>query len=76
VTGVQTCALPISVYGKLAEVLYRRSEEPGFDKQALKLHRFHCPMAFGGKGGYWFQDSAELENPYFGAAMLQCGEEK
>lgn len=65
-----------TVYGKLAEVLYRRSEEPGFDKQALKLHRFHCPMAFGGKGGYWFQDSAELENPYFGAAMLQCGEEK
>ncbi|MDD4817982.1 MAG: efflux RND transporter periplasmic adaptor subunit [Victivallaceae bacterium] len=65
-----------AVYGKLAEVLYRRSEEPGFDKQALKLHRFHCPMALGGKGGYWFQDSAKLENPYFGAAMLQCGEEK
>jgi len=65
-----------TVYGKLAEALYRRSEEPGFDKQALKLHRFHCPMALGGKGGYWFQDSAELENPYFGAAMLQCGEEK
>lgn len=65
-----------AVYGRLAELLLRRSEEPGFDKQALKLHRFHCPMALGGKGGYWFQDSAALENPYFGAAMLKCGEEK
>ncbi len=65
-----------SVYGKLADLLYRRSEEPGFDRQKLKLHRFHCPMAFGGKGGYWFQDNAELENPYYGAAMLKCGEEK
>ena len=65
-----------SVYGKLAALLYRRSEEPGFDRQKLKLHRFHCPMALGGKGGYWFQDNAELENPYFGAAMLKCGEEK
>jgi Cu(I)/Ag(I) efflux system membrane fusion protein len=33
----------------------------------------HCPMAFDNKGAYWLQDSQDLRNPYFGAAMLKCG---
>jgi Cu(I)/Ag(I) efflux system membrane fusion protein len=31
-------------------------------------------MAFDNKGAYWLQDSEEIANPYFGAAMLRCGE--
>lgn len=33
-----------------------------------------CPMAFDDKGALWLQRSAEINNPYFGASMLRCGE--
>jgi Cu(I)/Ag(I) efflux system membrane fusion protein len=35
--------------------------------------RFHCPMAFGGRGADWLQNKEGTENPYFGAAMFKCG---
>lgn len=36
----------------------------------------HCPMARDDRGGDWIQYAgSELLNPYFGAAMLYCGEE-
>lgn len=33
-----------------------------------------CPMADDGKGAQWLQRRGDLANPYFGAAMLSCGE--
>ena len=36
--------------------------------------RFHCPMAFNNRGGYWLQNRESTENPYFGSAMFKCGE--
>jgi Cu(I)/Ag(I) efflux system membrane fusion protein len=39
------------------------------------LHIFQCPMAPGIGTGRWLQRTAELRNPYYGAAMLECGEE-
>lgn len=44
-----------------------------FPRHAVR--KFFCPMAFDNKGAAWLQDSEELLNPYFGAAMLTCGEE-
>ncbi|MEW6358125.1 MAG: efflux RND transporter periplasmic adaptor subunit [Planctomycetota bacterium] len=38
------------------------------------LIRFKCPMAFNGRGAWWLQVAPELRNPYFGGAMLLCGE--
>ena len=37
--------------------------------------RFHCPMAFNGRGADWLQNKPETENPYFGAAMFKCGQQ-
>ena len=37
------------------------------------LYKFHCPMAFNNKGADWIQGDDDLNNPYFGAAMLKCG---
>jgi Cu(I)/Ag(I) efflux system membrane fusion protein len=37
------------------------------------LH-YHCPMVPGG-GGDWLQAEAPLANPYWGAAMLRCGDQ-
>lgn len=38
------------------------------------LHVAFCPMAANNKGAEWVQTSTEVRNPYFGAAMLACGE--
>ncbi len=38
------------------------------------LHQFHCPMAMNNQGGQWLQRTPSTLNPYFGAAMLECGE--
>jgi len=34
----------------------------------------HCPMAFSNRGAEWIQRGEEIRNPYFGAAMLGCGD--
>lgn len=35
-----------------------------------------CPMADNSKGGFWLSNKEEIKNPYFGEAMLECGEVK
>lgn len=34
----------------------------------------YCPMADNDKGGFWLSDKKEIENPYFGDLMMECGE--
>lgn len=34
----------------------------------------YCPMANSDKGAYWLSEVAEIRNPYYGEAMLKCGE--
>lgn len=46
-----------------------RYSEPQFAE--LKL--YHCPMA--PEPGLWMQLKGPLQNPFFGAKMLKCGEE-
>ena len=41
-------------------------------KEPLYLH--YCPMAFDNQGAFWVQADQETLNPYFGSAMLKCGE--
>lgn len=38
-----------------------------------KIYKQFCPMAFEGKGDYWFSNSEQIRNPYFGDKMLKCG---
>lgn len=35
-----------------------------------------CPMARSGDGAYWLSPDKEIKNPYYGDAMLTCGENK
>ncbi len=39
-----------------------------------RVYRMYCPMAFENKGAYWLSNEEEVLNPYFGEAMLRCGE--
>lgn len=36
-------------------------------------YRQYCPMAFDNKGAFWLSSSDKILNPYFGDAMLTCG---
>jgi Cu(I)/Ag(I) efflux system membrane fusion protein len=38
------------------------------------VYRFHCPMAFDGKGADWIQSGKKTKNPYYGTKMLGCGD--
>ena len=45
----------------------------GQDSSFAGLKVYHCPMA--PKPGLWVQADGPLRNPFFGAKMLNCGEE-
>ena len=36
----------------------------------------YCPMADNNNGAYWLSEQKKVINPYFGEAMLTCGEVK
>jgi hypothetical protein len=36
----------------------------------------HCPMVYDDRGADWIQNTEPLQNPYYGAMMLKCGEVK
>ena len=38
-----------------------------------ELKVMHCPMVYEDRGADWLQATEPLQNPYFGAAMLKCG---
>ncbi|MDN3619411.1 efflux RND transporter periplasmic adaptor subunit [Polaribacter undariae] len=41
-----------------------------------KVYHQFCPMANSNKGAYWLSREEKVVNPYFGDAMLTCGEVK
>jgi len=47
----------------------KRFGPPGADA----IYRHRCPMAFNNRGADWLQLNDKTLNPYFGAAMLECG---
>lgn len=75
----------INSISKLSDLEKQRSEFVVFNNTFYKsLKAFglagdstyyqYCPMADGDKGAYWFSNTKEIRNPYFGDAMLKCGE--
>ncbi|PRX45692.1 DUF3347 domain-containing protein [Salegentibacter salegens] len=38
-----------------------------------EIYKQYCPMAFEGKGDYWYSNSKDIFNPYYGNKMLKCG---
>ena len=41
-----------------------------------KVYVEYCPMADNNNGAYWLSKEEQILNPYFGDAMLKCGEVK
>lgn len=44
----------------------------GLNNQSIFVD--YCPMANSDEGAYWLSDIEKIRNPYFGDAMLTCGE--
>jgi len=42
--------------------------------EAVAVYELHCPMAFDGRGAFWYQDNDAVRNPYYGASMLKCAD--
>ncbi|MBN1511436.1 MAG: efflux RND transporter periplasmic adaptor subunit, partial [Phycisphaerae bacterium] len=60
-------------FAALSSVMIRTLQ--WFEPDQPAIFRFHCPMAFNGRGADWLQTDPETAaNPYFGAVMLTCGE--
>lgn len=61
-------------FAMLSENILEVTESFGLEK--AKVYKDFCPMAFDNKGAFWLSESEEILNPYFGEAMLSCGELK
>jgi Cu(I)/Ag(I) efflux system membrane fusion protein len=60
-------------FKKLSSQLTNAIELFGINEKVY--HQF-CPMADNNKGAYWLSTEEKVINPYFGKAMLTCGEVK
>ena len=47
-----------------------------FGVSDISIYYQFCPMAKNGEGAYWLSNSEKIRNPYYGEAMLGCGEVK
>ncbi|MEQ8419245.1 MAG: efflux RND transporter periplasmic adaptor subunit [Arenibacter algicola] len=59
-------------FHQLSDIMIRL--EITFDANDKTLYVMHCTMANNNKGADWFSTSKEIKNPYYGQAMLTCGE--
>ncbi len=64
-----------SAFGHFNAALLSSIKQFGIQSET-RLYRLHCPMSMDGKGGDWLQTGQQVNNPYYGAAMLRCGEVK
>ncbi|TPE43015.1 efflux RND transporter periplasmic adaptor subunit [Pontibacter mangrovi] len=61
-----------AAFSPLSDRLIEAVETFGTNKEVV--YKQKCPMALGDKGAYWLSEQKDIRNPYFGEAMLSCGE--
>ncbi len=61
-------------FAGLSENILDMVESFGLEKD--KVYKDFCPMALDNNGAHWLSETEEIRNPYFGDAMLSCGEVK
>jgi membrane fusion protein, copper/silver efflux system len=58
----------------LTERLVRALKTFGYEAEGGQVGVFHCPMALDGEGADWIQVAEKTSNPYYGSAMIGCGD--
>ena len=61
-----------TAFDPLSRALYQSIQQ--FGVAGLDAYYQYCPMADSNEGAYWLSETEEINNPYFGEAMLGCGE--
>ncbi len=61
-------------FADLGDALYASIKY--FQVDGLGAYYQFCPMALDGQGAFWLSTSEEIRNPFYGDAMLTCGETK
>ena len=61
-----------SAFNTSAKVMIALEKQFGHSGKTT-YYEAHCPMAFDNEGGNWLQDLESVNNPFFGASMLNCG---
>ena len=61
-----------SEFKKLSDALIETASMFGISDN-IEVKQYHCPMAFNDAGADWLSPKDEVENPYFGAEMFNCG---
>lgn len=59
-------------FGELSTQMISLVKQSGLSSG--KIYVEYCPMAFDNKGASWLSNEEAILNPYFGDAMLTCGE--
>ena len=62
-------------YSDFNDALYGAIKMFGIADNETVYYHF-CPMAKSGEGAFWLSSTKEIKNPYYGDAMLTCGETK
>jgi len=62
-----------ALFETYAASMLRVEERFGHPGEAA-YYKAHCPMAFNYRGAAWLQRTEVIDNPYFGASMLRCGD--
>ncbi len=57
-------------FALLSETMYELVKSFGAGRP---LYHDHCPMARENMGAMWSSEDKKIKNPYFGAAMPDCG---
>jgi len=61
------------VYFKvISDALYRILKESGL--RNVRIYRDYCPNAFNEEGAFWLSQYPQINNPYFGQRMYDCGQ--
>jgi Cu(I)/Ag(I) efflux system membrane fusion protein len=69
-TNLEEARRPFALLSDQTIKLLRRFGHAGPDD----LVEVHCPMAFANRGADWIQRGETIRNPFFGSAMLRCGD--
>lgn len=64
-----------SAFFTLSQFMIQLEEYFGHESSESYFEIF-CPMAFNNEGASWLSKVKDVNNPYFGARMLKCGEIK
>ncbi|MDC3379350.1 DUF3347 domain-containing protein, partial [Planctomycetota bacterium] len=61
-----------AVFGQVSPLMLELEQRLGHSEG--ELYEVFCPMALEGKGAAWLQADDTVNNPFFGASMLRCGD--